>query len=182
VFKGSINFIKHGKNKIMETSTSNLPIAAKVFGILNCIFGGFTLATSPFGLMSLGQAKEVYEQIGLGGLTANWLIFTVMLAPLVAAVLLACGVGLLLKKPLARKGSVVYGLFVIGLNALTLIVLGVSVIGALGSGSTDGATTAGLIGGVVGGFIGGTVGCIYPGLLAFFMSRPNIREFYARYQ
>jgi hypothetical protein len=165
----------------METS-NNLPTAAKVFGIINCIFGAFSLATSPFALTSIGQAREIYEKIGLNDLVINLLFFTVFLAPVMAAVLLACGVGLLLKKPLARKGSVWYGLFVIGLNILTVIILGVGFLGAMGTVSGDGAATAGLVGGVVGGLIGGAIGCIYPGLLAFFMSRPNIRDFYARYQ
>jgi hypothetical protein len=176
-----IHSLKIG-NKTMETSTSNLPTAAKVFGILNCVFGGFSLAVSPFSFLSLGQAREIYEKIGLNDLTINWMIVTLCLAPILAAVLLACGIGLLLKKPIARKGSIWYGLVVIGLNGLTLLVLGAGVIGAMDAVSGDSAATAGLIGGVIGGIIGGFLGCIYPGLLAFFMSRPNIRDFFARYQ
>jgi hypothetical protein len=163
--------------------TVKLPTAAKVFGILNCVFGGFALVVSPLSLLQVGSMTEIYQKIGLNSFTISWLSFTIVIAPVMALALLAFGIGLLLKKPWGRVGSVFYGLGVVALNILTILILGIGVLAAFGSiGSEDATTRAGLIGGAIGGLVGGVFGSIYPGLLAFFLSRPVVKDFYARYQ
>ncbi|NJO52413.1 MAG: hypothetical protein HC840_26825 [Leptolyngbyaceae cyanobacterium RM2_2_4] len=151
----------------MEGQT--VPSSVKVFGILNIVFGSFGLVTSPLGLLNLNQSIQVFENFGASPLTISWIRFSAWLSPLLSLALLILGIGLLMKKPWGRSGSIIYSYISIALGVLSMIL----VVGAFSSGLESGDPAA--IGGIIGGVIGSLVGLIYPILTIVFLSKPNVK-------
>jgi hypothetical protein len=159
----------------METS-NNLPTAAKVFGILNCVFGGLSLAVAPVNFVGLENNLNVYRDLGMGELLLSWLSISVYISPVLALVLLVLGVGLLLKKPWGHKGAIIFAIISIVVAIINFLLVIISFGQAAGGGDPK------AIGGMIGGAIGGALGMIYPILTVFFLTREKVKSFYARYQ
>ncbi|MBD1866382.1 hypothetical protein H6F88_26940 [Oculatella sp. FACHB-28] len=151
----------------MEGQT--VPSSVKVFGILNIVFGSFGLVTSPLGLLSLDQSIEFFENFGANSATIGWFRASAWFAPLMALALLILGIGLLMKKPWARSGSIIYAYIAIAIGILNMIFI----VGIFSGGLASSDPAA--IGGIVGGVVGGLVGLIYPILTIIFLSKPNVK-------
>jgi hypothetical protein len=151
----------------MEGQT--VPGSVKVFGILNIVFGSFGLVTSPLGLVSLDQSIEVFESFGANPMAIGWVRASAWLSPLMALALLILGIGLLMKKPWGRSGSIIYSYIAIAIGILSMIFI----VGVFSGGLESSDPAA--IGGIVGGVIGGLVGLIYPILTIIFLSKPNVK-------
>lgn len=162
--------------------TAKLPTAAKVFGILHCVFGGFGLVVSPINFFTIGIATQMYEQMGMGDSLINWMKISIYLAPIFALITVILGVGLLMKKPWGHQGAVIYAIFMIGFTLISSTITTIGMVQLLGTNTSSAEAAGRAIGGVIGGVFGGLAACIYPALLLFFLTRPVVKDFYARYQ
>lgn len=149
--------------------SQSVPGSVKIFGILNVVFGSFGLVTTPFSLTKLDESIQVFEQLGASSLAIQWIKISSWLSPLLSLTLLVLGIGLLMKKPWGRTGSVAYAFFSIALGILSMILI----LRAFSGGASSGDPTA--IGGIIGGAIGGLVGLIYPILTIVFLNKPDVK-------
>jgi hypothetical protein len=155
-----------------------IPVAVKVFGILHTVFGSFGLVTAPFGFLNMDTSLALYQSLGMGDLIIQWLRISIIISPFFSIALLALGIGLLLKKPWGRSGSIIYGYAAIALAIINAIIFAISLSQA--TGAATGATDAGVqqataIGGMIGGIFGALAGSIYPILTIIFMSKANVK-------
>lgn len=116
--------------------------------------------------------------MGFGTTMIGWLKIQTFLGPVLAVILLALGIGLLMKKPWARSNAVNFGYVQIVLVIIGAIVTAIGFWG--GSRSSDSTAQAMAIGGMVGAVMGALFGSIYPILTIIFMSRPNVKAALAR--
>ncbi|MDQ3814551.1 MAG: hypothetical protein M3347_11445 [Armatimonadota bacterium] len=158
------------------------PTPLTVFGVLNIVFGAFTLLIAPFALYgSLARqgatGNPVLDMMAASPGLRTWQITSAVLGIIAAIVLIAAGIGLLRMLPWGRLLSMGYSIY-----AIFIAVIGVPInyfllvrpLLAQVSQSNDPAVTAGAIGGAVGGSFGSCIGLIYPVLLLYFMTRPDI--------
>ncbi|MEM9451906.1 MAG: hypothetical protein AAGA75_25730 [Cyanobacteria bacterium P01_E01_bin.6] len=143
------------------------PVAVKVFGILNIVFGSLGLVTSPLNFLNLGQSIELLQAEGF---FRTWLSLTVFIAPITSLILLILGIGLLRYKEWGRQGTVLYSWFTIILGILS----GVITVGSLAGQLSDSNPV--ILGAVIGGIIGAVVGLIYPIVSLVFLTRPSAKE------
>ncbi|MEM7772194.1 MAG: hypothetical protein AAF327_16980 [Cyanobacteria bacterium P01_A01_bin.37] len=143
------------------------PVAVKVFGILNIVFGSLGLVTSPLNFLNLGQSIELLQAEGF---FRTWLSLTVFIAPITSLILLILGIGLLRYKEWGRQGTVIYSWFTIILGILS----GVITVGSLAGQLSDSNPV--ILGAVIGGIIGAVVGLIYPIVSLVFLTRPSAKE------
>ncbi|OLP15496.1 hypothetical protein BST81_25895 [Leptolyngbya sp. 'hensonii'] len=148
----------------------SVPVSVKVFGILNTIFGSFGVVTSPFTLLAMRRTVMVYERFDAGPLVLGWIRLSLLISPIIAGVLLATGIGLLMKKAWGRSAAVILAYISIGISIFNIILI-LSVF-AKGLGGSESAAA---VGGIIGGIIGGTIGLIYPILTAIFLTRPDVK-------
>ena len=167
------------------TLRPQLPTAAYVFGILHCIFGVLGICSLPFAclmffmptdpaalemnpalkLMTENQWYRTFNMVGIG------------LGFVATVVLIVAGIGLLNQKPIGRTLSIGYGWYAIIMGIVGLLINVFFVFPVLLEAlekAPEGPAKAGAIGGLVGGLIGSAVGFVYPGLLLYFMYRPNV--------
>lgn len=167
------------------TGASEKPVAGVVFGILNLVFGvmgicGIAFSSIMFFIplnpemvkqnpaLQLMQDNQIYKLFTQGSLVVGG-VFTL--------VLIGAGVGLLLLKSYGRTLSIWYGWYGIIVTVLTAIVNVLVVFPGLIENmnkAPPGPAQFGAIGGIVGGVIGLLIAPIYPGLLLYFMYRPNL--------
>jgi hypothetical protein len=167
-FEFEVSYHQFSKeDRTMESQT--VPSSVKVFGILNIVFGSFGLVTSPLGLLSLDQSIQIFQNFGASPLVIGWVRLSAWLSPLMALILLTLGIGLLMKKPWGRSGSVIYAFVSIAIGILSMVVI----VGAFSSGLESSDPAA--IGGMIGGVVGGLVGLIYPILTIIFLNKPNVK-------
>jgi hypothetical protein len=157
-------------------TSQTVPTSVKVFGILHCIFGTLGLAIGAASLTQVEQSLATFKSIGLGGgMLEGWLRFSSYLSPLLSLILLILGIGLLLKKPWGRSGSIIYSYVGIALTVIGVIITAISF-------SSSGAGGGpGLIGALFGSILGGIISVIYPILTIVFMRRPNVKEALERF-
>ncbi|MCE9528115.1 MAG: hypothetical protein K8R36_18900 [Planctomycetales bacterium] len=171
-------------NQDLATEPQN-PTAATVFGILNILFGvvglcGLTLsAVLMFSALSAQMAKD-NPALQLMETNAIYRTFTqvaVVLGFVATVVLIIAGIGLLQIRPYGRTLSIGYGVYSIVMNVLGMIINVAFVFPALlesANAAGGGPAAAGAWGGLIGGVFGGCMGFVYPGLLLYFMFRPNM--------
>ncbi|MFN0017097.1 MAG: hypothetical protein ACKVP0_02490 [Pirellulaceae bacterium] len=161
------------------------PTAATVFGILNILFGvlglcGLVLSAAVmFSSFSAELAKDnpAMQLMEENAIYRTFTQVAVALGFVATAVLIASGVGLLQLRPYGRTLSIGYGVYSIVMNVLGMIVNVAFVFPALlesANAAGGGPAAAGAWGGLIGGVFGGCMGFIYPGLLLYFMFRPNM--------
>lgn len=146
------------------------PTAVTVFGVLNIVFGALGLLCSPIGIVGIMMPQPggpVYSAA-----MKVFMLFSSGLGLVMAAVLLAAGIGLLNLKQWARQTSYFYGWFAVIWGVLGTVITLVMMISALSGASGEAA--AGMMGGVIGGACGGIIGLIYPIFLIIYMRKPEI--------
>jgi hypothetical protein len=92
----------------------------------------------------------------------------IVISPIMSLVLLALGIGLLMKQPWSRSASVYYSMFVIGFGILSLV----ATIAVIGGDMSNPMAIAAVVGGVGGFFLG----AIYCGLMMYFLNKPEVKE------
>jgi hypothetical protein len=156
------------------------PVSATVFGALNIVFalfGVFSLFMSIALFSAEGpSANPMVKIIRENSAYAGWLKITIPIGIIACAVLMACGIGLLLMKRWARKLSIGYAIFavVFGLIGMAINVAFLLLPMIQQAQQQHGPEAAAAIGGAIGGTFGGCFGMIYPILLLIFMTRPKI--------
>ncbi len=143
------------------------PVAVKVFGILNIVFGSLGLVTSPLNFANLGQAVEI---LGAQGFYRQWLYLSAGIAPIMALILLILGIGLLRYAEWGRRGTVIYSWFSIALVIVSSLITITSLASQLGD------SNPAVIGAIIGGVIGTIIGLIYPIVSLIFLTRPSARD------
>jgi hypothetical protein len=144
------------------------PTSVTVFGVLNIVFGGMGLLCSPisiFGLVMTGENMKMMAGYKMFLLLMNLVGFGFSIW------LIVLGIGLLVMKRWARRGSVIYACLGI---LLSVIEMGVNVLAlALGWVVMSEGELPGFVGGICGGMCGGL---IYPILLLIFMQTAKVKQ------
>jgi hypothetical protein len=143
------------------------PVAVKVFGILNIVFGTLGLVTSPLNFINVNRSLDL---IGAEGFYRSWAYFSIGLTPVTSLALLILGIGLLRYQEWGRRGTVIYSWIVIVLGILSVVIT----VGSLAT-QLGGEPNPVVIGGIIGGVVGGVIGLIYPILSLVFLTRPSAK-------
>lgn len=148
------------------------PTSVTVFGVLNIVFGGMGLLCTPFSAV-VGLAS-MYKTMETTPAYMAWNIFAACIGFGLSIWLLILGIGLLMMKRWARRGSVVYSIaniiwaiLAVGINIAAL---------SLGWLTVPESQLPGFIGGTCGGLCGGL---IYPVLLLIFMQTDKVKQAFA---
>jgi hypothetical protein len=174
----------HFSNQDLAAEPQN-PTAATVFGILNILFGvlglcGLTLsAVMMFSSFFAQFAKDnpAMQLMEDNAIYRTFMQVAMVLGFIATPVLVFSGIGLLQIRPYGRTLSIGYGVYSIVMNVLGMLVNVAFVFPALiesANAAGGGPAAAGAWGGIIGGVFGGCIGFIYPGLLLYFMFRPNM--------
>lgn len=157
------------------------PKSVTVFGILNIVFAGLGLCGTAFSVMlfmpsSAAANNPVVQIIQSSPGYAAWMKVSVALGVIVAAALLAAGIGLLNLKPWARTLSIVYAIYAIFMVLIGDVINYIFLIQPMlqKAHGEQGAEAAGAVGGAIGGLFGSCFGLVYPILLLIFMTRPQV--------
>lgn len=160
------------------------PTSVTVFGILN-------LAFALMGLCGLGASVAMFfipvdpnipnpaiEIMQSNAAYRSYMIGSIAMGFVSTIVLAVAGVGLLTWRKYGRTASIFYGWFAILSMIVGTIVNWIFIFGPMveQAQKANGPEMAGAIGGAIGGSIGSCVALIYPAILLFFMSRPNIKN------
>jgi hypothetical protein len=153
-----------------------------VLAILNIVFGGLGLLCSPVALLMQSFQSARFNRAMVPGLTnpayQAWTTAGLILSCIIAAVLLAAGIGMLQLRPWSRTAT-------IGVSILTLIRIGISLVlfgtlvaPALLAASAGGGSSMQVIASsaLVGGIVGMLSGTIYPIVTLYFLNRPAVRD------
>jgi hypothetical protein len=152
-----------------EGQAIDKPTSVTVFGVLNCVFGGLGLLCTPFTAV-IGLAS-MYKTMGVTAAYTAWNIFAACVGFGLSIWLLTLGIGLLMMKRWARRGSVVYSIANI---IWAFVVVGINIVAlSLGWVTMPESQMAGFIGGTCGGLCGGM---IYPVLLLIFMQTTKVKQ------
>ncbi len=146
------------------------PIAITIFGILNIAIGGLTLLTSPCTIFGIAMSGEIY------GMAIGYRLFVLLtyVAGLILYVwLLSLGMGLIMLKKWARRGSVIYGCVAI---LLWVLHTGIDFF-ALSAGWINPSQPQ-LLAFIV-RMCFRLAGLIYPVLLVVFMQKAKVKEAFA---
>ncbi len=156
------------------------PTSVTVFGVLNIAFGLMGLcgvafssviffipadAAGPNPILQLMEEYPLYR---------TFMMVSVGLGLIATLVLIVAGIGLMQFKAYGRLLSLGYAFYAIVSGLVGTVVNFVFVVMPLMEKLGDGPEAAGAMGGMIGGTIGGLIGLIYPGLLIYFMTRPNV--------
>jgi hypothetical protein len=153
------------------------PTSITVFGILNLVFGALGMcgaaASAVFILMPPPTVPNRPNPFLEGeGPMAAWLKISLLLGLVATAVLIASGIGLLRMRPWGQKLAIGYSIYAI-LSSILGIALQIWMVSRIQQGAGDPQAPA-VMAGAVGGAFGGCIGLIYPILLWYFMTRPNV--------
>ena len=159
------------------------PTAITVFGVLNIAFGLMGICgvlfsslifvmpsdpNMPNPVLELMAENPVYRTINMVMLALGFIA---------TVVLVVAGIGLLQFKSYGRVLSMGYAVYALVSALLGFIVTTMFVTMPLMermNALPDGPAKTGAIFGIVGGYVGLVVGLIYPSLLLYFMTRPNV--------
>jgi len=170
---------------VPDAASAGRPASLTVFGILNILFGVLGICGTAGGVLPFVMEmpsdpaipNPMLDLIKSNATYRTFLIVSLVLGAIVAALVLAGGIGLLLSKAWGRTLSIVYGWYsivaaIVGMGVNWYVMQPLLAKMQEGGGPGQVAVTAG----IVGGLIGGCVGMIYPIVLLVFMNRPAIRH------
>jgi hypothetical protein len=149
-------------------ASRSVPTSVRVFGIMNTVFGTIGLLAGINSAVTLGQAQEAYKVLNMPTGLMQLAKVQMVISPIMSLILLALGIGLLMRQPWARSASVYYSMFVIGFGILSLV----ATIAVIGGDMSNPMAIAAVIGSVV-GFL---LGAIYYGLMMYFLNKPEVKE------
>ncbi len=158
---------------------------AKVFGVLNIVFGVFGVCGLVFGVIGLlgmsyfvNSNPELAAQPQMQMLQSPTYQAVVIVSQVIGAVqtiiLIIAGIGLLQFLPYGRTMSNLYGVVAI-IGAVVGIGMQIYLASNLQIDTTDPAARSGMIGGIVGGAIGGLIALVYPAIVLFFVNRHGFK-------
>ena len=161
---------------------SKRPAAATVFGVLNILFGitGLCGTLASGVLMSIPQLSQDNPALELMEDNAVFRIFnqiSIGISFIACIVMIVAGIGLWPLKPYGRMTSIGYSVAMIILNLIgNVINFAVLFPGLMGIAAEAGGGPVDLAVyfGIGAGLLGSCMGFIYPGLLLYFMYRPNV--------
>jgi hypothetical protein len=153
------------------------PTAVVVFGILSIVFGVIGVlgtAVSAALVFNPPRPEGGAPNPFLEGDTMRWWVqINIFLGLIATVVLIVAGVGLLMMRTWAPRLAIGYSVYTIASTVLGLAVQIMFVV--IPAFKNDGAAQSGPeLAGIVGGVIGGGVSLIFPLLLWYFMTRPQI--------
>jgi hypothetical protein len=148
-------------------ASRSVPTSVRVFGITNMVFGMIGLLAGINSAVT-GQAQEAYKVLNMPTRLMQLAQVQIVISPIMSLVLLALGIGLLMKQPWSRSASVYYSMFVIGFGILSLV----ATIAVIGGDMSNPMAIAAVVGGVGGFFLG----AIYCGLMMYFLNKPEVKE------
>ena len=161
------------------------PTAVTVFGILNIIFGVFGvigIAASSV-ILSVGQSgSNPTLDMMHTGVAGAWTKISMVLGCIAAVVEIISGIGLLQLQAWGRKMAIGFAAYTIAaavIGTFINIFFVVTPLLAEAGRTTDPTLKAGAIGGAIGGVIGSCGGLLYPAILLFFMTRPEVAAAFA---
>lgn len=160
------------------------PTSVTVLGILNILFGVFGILGSIYSLVSFGTqnlgaatGNPVFDIMAKSPALATWTRVSTVLGIFAAIAEMISGVGMLQLREWGRKLAVGVALYLILLTVIgffaNLLLLIRPLLDAAGA-TNDPAMKAGAYAGAFAGFFGGCSGLIYPAILLFFMTRPEV--------
>jgi hypothetical protein len=149
-------------------ASRTVPTSVRVFGIVNTAFGTLGLLSALNNVVNMGKAQEAYKVLKVPAGLMQLAQVQMVIAPIMSLVLLALGIGLLMKQPWSRSASVYYAMFVIGFGVLSLVAT-IAVVGGSMSNPIAIAT-------IVASFVGLLFGAVYYGLMIYFLNKPEVRE------
>ena len=160
------------------------PTSVTVLGILNIVFGAFAILASLLSLVSFmsqspgtPSGNPVLDMMANSPGLATWTKVSTVLGIFAAIGQMISGVGLLQLLEWGRKlaiGVALYSILLTILGFFANMFLLVRPLLEAANTSTDPAMKAGAIAGAFAGFFGSCGGLIYPAILLFFMTRPEI--------
>lgn len=153
------------------------PTSALVFGILNIVFGAFSVC-GIFGLVAMlaGIVKQppISADLVEAPIYKAWIVLSLLISIVMTPLLIISGIGLIRLQEWARKLSLFYAIFnIIFVVIATIVQTFIFTLPVIQRASADGGPeAAGAMGGAIGGAIGGLCGgMIYPIFLVIFMRR-----------
>lgn len=153
---------------------------AMVFGIINIAFGVLGFCFSPFNIVTVvapPNGNPVSEQLQSEPWLVAYTIGSAVLGCLLAAVLIAAGIGLLQGRRWGRSLSLVYCWVAIALVVINLPVMLFGVfVPLLNQSGSNPDTMPGVVGGIIGGSCGMVFAFAYPVVLWVFMTRPTLKQ------
>jgi hypothetical protein len=149
-------------------ASRSVPTSVRVFGIVNTAFGTLGLLSGLNSAVNMKAAKAAYKTMKMPSGLIQLANVQMVIAPLMSLVLLALGIGLLMKQPWARSASVYYAMFVIGFGVLSLVA---TIAVAAGAMSNPMAIAT-----IVASFVGLLFGAVYYGLMIYFLNKPEVKE------
>jgi hypothetical protein len=149
-------------------ASRSVPTSVRVFGIVNTAFGTLGLLSGLNSAVNMKAAKAAYKTMKMPSGLIQLANVQMVIAPLMSLVLLALGIGLLMKQPWSRSASVYYAMFVIGFGVLSLVAT-IAVVGGSMSNPMAIAT-------IVASFVGLLFGAVYYGLMIYFLNKPEVKE------
>jgi hypothetical protein len=164
-----------------------IPLRIKIFSILHIVFGTFGLVVTFSWLSKLSAINEILKELGLTSEVAikamNFSSKTLQpvmsfLYPAMSLILLILGIGLLLKKPWARLGSIIYGFVAIAFSIWIVIMVVTGFSEITSSSFSDQLNRANQI--IITGFTGEVAisalfNICYQALAILSLNRPNAR-------
>jgi hypothetical protein len=100
-------------------ASRSVPTSVRVFGIVNTAFGTLGLLSALNNAVNMGKAKAAYKAMNMPDGLIQLANVQMVIAPIMSLLLLALGIGLLMKQPWSRSASVYYAMFVIGFGVLS---------------------------------------------------------------
>jgi hypothetical protein len=154
-----------------------------VIGVLAIVFGAFTVLSLPINVLQMSgmwPGSEFTRPLFEGPVLGTWMKVSIALMPVIAALWIACGVGLLRLREWARKltiGVLVVGLVMQAASAVFVMpAMGRALAGAstFPPGSPQAAMMQGMmsVAVIVGGVVGGAIAVT----LIVLLTRPHARE------
>lgn len=158
----------------------------RLLGIAQCALGVFGLGAAPLTLVTRFVARDpgsrkVQELLWEGWLGA-WTYASLVLGTLLAAGLVAAGIGVVRGLPWGRTLTLVHAIGAIGhvvVGQIVAVALLYPALWQLGS-SGSAVERGGAIGGVVGGLFGSLVALALPVIELYVMTRPSVKATFAR--
>lgn len=151
------------------------PTSVTVFGIINIAFAVLGLLSFALMLTVLSYGEMEIDFAADSGALSAWTTVTQWLGFIANFALLASGIGLLRMRPWGRHLAIIYaGYAIIAAlisTALTVSMFGSQIPGVGGSGAEERFVMAMTI---IGGLFGLGISLLHPGLLWYFMTRPNV--------
>jgi hypothetical protein len=152
-----------------------------VLGVFLIIFGALGLFSAPMTFLTRGMARDPasrrINELMYEGTLGAWTMTSLFLGTCLAGLMLASGIGIVKRRPWAKKTSLGYGISAIVMAIIGQIMSAMLLYPELNKMAEHGGTVekAGAMGGMIGGMVGGCLGLVLPVITLIVMTRPNVK-------